>query len=104
MRARSRDNTMIALSLSWCKPLLTVLSCDRRVSLATGAGKPQVLPRPLCAEGDRQPSHDRLRGLMIDRQFEFGLQEDRHFCRLLALEYSAGVGSALPIDIRVAVP
>jgi hypothetical protein len=52
MRARGRDDRMIALSLGRRKPFLTVLSC---VSLATGAGKLQVQSRPLCAESDRQP-------------------------------------------------
>jgi hypothetical protein len=51
---------MIALSLGRRKPFLTVLSCDCRVSMATGAGKLQVQSRPLCAESDRQPSQDRM--------------------------------------------
>jgi hypothetical protein len=50
---------MIALSLSRCKPFLTVLSCDCRLSVATGPGKLQVQSRPLRAESDRQPS-DRM--------------------------------------------
>jgi hypothetical protein len=48
MRAHGRDDRMIALSLGRCKPFLTVLSCDCRVSLATGADKLQVQSRPLC--------------------------------------------------------
>jgi hypothetical protein len=51
---------MIALSLGRRKPFLTVLSCDCRVSLATGADKLQVQSRPLCPESDRPPSQGRM--------------------------------------------
>jgi hypothetical protein len=51
---------MITLSLGRRKPFLMALSCDCRVSLATGAGKLQVQSRPLCAESDQQPSQDRM--------------------------------------------
>jgi len=44
---------MIALSLGRRKPFFTVLSCDCRLSLATGPGKLQVQPRPQCPESDR---------------------------------------------------
>jgi hypothetical protein len=60
MRAHGRDDRMIALSLGRCKPFLTVLSCDCRVSLATGADKLQVQSRPLCPESDRPPSQGRM--------------------------------------------
>jgi hypothetical protein len=33
---------IIALSLGWCKPFLTVPSCDGRATIATGPGNPQV--------------------------------------------------------------
>jgi hypothetical protein len=55
MRARGRDDRMIALSLGRREPFFTVLSCDCRLSLATGPGKLQVQPpsamprkRPEC--------------------------------------------------------
>jgi hypothetical protein len=59
MRAGGRDDMMIALSLGRCKPFLTVPSCDFRVSIATGPGKLQVQPRPLCLESNGRPSKRR---------------------------------------------
>jgi hypothetical protein len=48
MRARGRDDRMIALRLGRCKPFLTVLSGDCRVLIATGTSKLQVQSLPLC--------------------------------------------------------
>src|SRR6516164_5395483 len=51
-------------------------------------------------QGLRNREAERLGGLEVDEQLEFGWLRDRQVARLLALEDAAGIDAALTIQVR----